>query len=176
MHRPPSRLARPPRRRRARAALLALAFLTPGCAGLVQYTDELRDERTGRTLFVRTPATVGGIVGFAVGLPVSVVALPITYPVYAYQKDVTPMRADPVSTLLFPSFVLWRAGTLVGAPFDALEWAFWRVWQGTPTLTEEEREQVERRHDEEVLQSYPVETIYPTEAERREAARDRGPA
>ena len=55
--------------RRAAASLLLLG--AAGCAGLVQYTDELRDEATGRTLFVRTPATIGGIVGFAAGVPVS---------------------------------------------------------------------------------------------------------
>lgn len=159
--------------RSAAVLLLAICAATPGCAGLVQYTDELRDDSTGRTLFVRSPATIGGILGFATGVPVSVVALPVTYPVYAYQKEVTPIRADPVSTLLFPSFVLWRAGTLIAAPFDLLEWAVWRVWQGTPTLTAEEQEQVERRHDQEVLQSYPVETIYPTDAAQRRATRDR---
>src|SRR5690606_40387621 len=112
----------PPTRAPLRLALLMLALLAAGCAGLVQYTDELRDESTGRSLFVRTPATAGGIVGFAAGLPVSLAALPVTYTVHVYQRERTPMRADPVSTMLFPSFVLWRAGVLLAAPFDAVEW------------------------------------------------------
>lgn len=133
-----------------------------GCAQLVQYTDELRDKRTGRGPVVRTPATVGGIVGFVAGTPVSVAALPATWLVYRYQKSETPLSADPMSTLLFPSFLFWRAGTLVlGAPFDALEWVGWRAWRDAPSLTAAEREEIEIRHDEETLQSYPVEPIYP---------------
>ncbi len=124
--------------------------------------DELRDERTGRTLFVRSPAAVGGIAGFAIGAPVSVAALPVTWAVYRYQKAETPLRADPTSTFLFPSFLFWRAGTLLlGTPFDALEWACYRAWRDRPSLTAGESEAIELRHDEESLQSYPVEAIYP---------------
>lgn len=159
------------RRRPLAGVLLALVASAGGCAGLVQYTDELRDESTGRTLLVRTPATVGGIVGFVVGLPVSAVAVPVTYGVYAYQRSATPLRADPVSTLLFPSFVLWRAGALLGAPFDLVEWLGYRAWQGERTPLPEEIEADERRHDEEVLQSYPVRAIYPTDTDRDAAMR-----
>ena len=141
---------------------LATLLACVSCAAVVQYTDELRDERTGRSLVVRSPATLGGIAGFVVGAPVSVVALPITWGVHRYQLANTPLRADPTSTLLFPSFLLWRIGTLaLGAPFDALEWVAWRAWQDAPTLNAVEREAIELRHDEEVLQSYPVEPIYP---------------
>jgi hypothetical protein len=170
----PRRPARPGGRWSA-AVCVALVAATASCAGLVQYTDELRDERTGRTLIVRSPATAGGVVGFAVGLPVSAVALPVTYPVYLHQKRTAPMRADPVSTLLFPSFVLWRAGVLVAAPFDLVEWAVYRGWKGTPTRTAEERERIERDHDEEVLQTYPVEPIYPTARDLRRVDRDPAP-
>lgn len=150
-------------------ALAGCAIGMGGCAQLVQYTDELRDKRTGRSPVVRMPATVGGIVGFVVGTPVSVAALPATWLVYRYQKSETPLSADPMSTLLFPSFLFWRAGTLVlGAPFDALEWAAWRAWRDAPSLTAAEREEIELRHDEETLQSYPVEPIYPLPARERE--------
>lgn len=143
-------------------SMLASLSLLGGCAQLVQYTDELRDERTGRTIVVRAPATIGGIAGFAVGAPVSVVALPVTWPVYRYQKATAPLRADPTSTFLFPSFLLWRAGTMIlGAPFDAAEWLVYRAWIAAPTPTAGEREAIELSHDEETLQSYPVEPIYP---------------
>jgi hypothetical protein len=150
-----------------RAVLHALGLVVAvaalqGCAQVVQYTDELRDDRTGRTVFVRSPATVGGIAGFAIGAPVSVVALPVTWGVYRYQKSTTPLQADPTSTLLFPSFLFWRVGTLLlGAPFDALEWGLWRAWREAPSLNAAEREAIELRHDEAVLASYPVEPIYP---------------
>jgi len=149
-------------RGKSRYAVLGVAFALAGCAQIVQYTDELRDERTGRTVIVRSPATVGGIAGFALGAPVSVVALPATWGVYRYQKARTPLQADPTSTLLFPSFLFWRVGTLLlGAPVDLLEWGFWRAWRDAPTPNAAEREAIELRHDEEVLQNYPVEPIFP---------------
>ena len=142
--------------------LLAVALLSaPSCSQLVQYTDELTDKRTGRTLFVRAPATLGGVVGFVVGIPVDIVALPITYAVYAYQDANEPGGTDPLSILLFPSFFLWRAGSLIAAPFDMIEFAVYRAWRSPETLTREEREEIEFYHDDHVLPTYPVTPIYP---------------
>ena len=45
------------------------------------------------------------------------------------------------------------------------------MWLGTPTLTPEEAEAIERQHDQDVLQVYPVHTVYPTAADREAAAR-----
>ena len=103
--------------RRAAAVALA-AWLCAGCTPIVRYTDELVSARSGRTFLTRTPATFGGIVGFIAGVPVDIVALPVTYVVYSAQDEVT---RDPLSIFLFPSFVLWRVGTLVGAPIDSAE-------------------------------------------------------
>lgn len=124
--------------------LLLLAGLSSGCAELVRYSDDLVDPRTGRTLFTRTPAAFGGVVGFLVGVPIDIVGLPVTYIVYSNQDEVT---REPLSIFLFPSFVLWRVGTLVGAPFDLVEWACWRSWQPEPALTREERERREAALD-----------------------------
>lgn len=137
------------------------ALLLTGCAHLVEYAQDLTDRRTGRTLFVRTPATVGGFVGFAVGLPLSVVGLPVTYTVYRQQDRLNPGQSDALSTLLWPSFVLWRAGNLVATPFDAVEWAAYRSWRDPPALTRGEREDLEIEIDSQSLPSYPVEPIYP---------------
>lgn len=141
--------------RRLAALLLPLVC---GCTQVVRYTDELVDARTGRSFVTRMPATFGGIVGFVVGVPVDIVALPVTWVVYSSQDEVT---RDPLSIFLFPSFVLWRVGTLIGAPFDLLEWAAWRAWLPEDTLTPEERERREAELDQLEWQDYPVERIYP---------------
>lgn len=139
---------------------LALLVLN-SCGDLVQYTDELVDRRTGRTLLVRTPATLGGVLGFVVGVPLDIVALPVTYPVYASQKNDQAVAADPLSTMLFPSFVLWRAGTLVAVPLDILEYVAYRAWLPPPTPTRQEQEAYEVEQDERTLPVYPVEPIFP---------------
>ena len=147
--------------RRGCAGLL-LGSLLGGCAGVVQYTDELPDPQTGRSQLVTTPATLGGIVGFVVGVPASVAALPITYSVHRVEQARAPLRADLLSTLLFPSFVFWRAGTLLlGAPFDALEFLSWRLWTDDLEPTDADREAFERELDRDELPSYPVEPVYP---------------
>lgn len=145
------------RRRLLAAALLPSLWCCGGCTELVRYTDELVDARTGRTLVTRTPATFGGIVGFVVGLPVCVVVLPVTWAVYQSQSEAA---RDPISTYLFPSFVLWRVGSLLGMPFDAVEWVVWRGWQPESAMTPEERERREREIDAQEWTSYPVEPIY----------------
>ena len=131
------------------------------CGQLVEYTDELVDQRTGRTLVVRTPATFGGVLGFLIGVPLDLIALPITYTVYTIQKDEPTVTADPLSTMLFPSFVLWRAGTLVAVPFDMLEFSVYRAWLPPQTPTAEEQEAHEVEEDEAALPVYPVERIFP---------------
>lgn len=151
--------------RAAAGATTALGLLLGACSQLVRYTDELVDRRTGRTVFVTAPASAGGFFGFIAGLPVDLAALPITYPVYRVQADRDPAAGDPLSTMLFPSFVLWRAGTLLGMPFDVLEYAGWRLWQPEVTLTEEEQKRFEAQIDEESLPAYPVETL-PAETAR----------
>ena len=142
--------------------VLVFAVASSGCAGVVQYTDELPDPQTGRSQLVTTPATLGGIVGFVVGVPASVVALPVTYTVHRVELARAPLRADLLSTLLFPSFVFWRAGTLIlGAPFDAVEFLAWRAWTGPSGPADADREAIEREFDRDELPSYPVEPIYP---------------
>ena len=110
-----------------RGLLLALCLL-PACSQTVQYTDELSDPRTGRSWFVTAPANVGGFVGFVLGIPADLVALPATFTVYRVQRAQNKLTADPISTMLFPSFVLWRAGTLIATPFDMLEYVAIRAW------------------------------------------------
>ncbi len=152
------RIARPTRRA---ASLLVCLAATTACSQLVEYTDELTDPSTGRTAVTRTTATITGAVGFTVGLPVSLVALPVTYPLYRYQSGENPTTADPASAMLFPSFVLWRAGALLAAPVDLVEFGVWRAWQPPREPTREEQEAIEARIDDDMLPAYRVHRIYP---------------
>ncbi|MCR9244716.1 MAG: hypothetical protein NXI31_06775 [bacterium] len=147
-------------RSRAAAAALVLPLIAPmagGCAPLVRYTGELVDSESGRTWFTRAPAGIGGTLGFLVGLPVDVVAMPVSWAVYRSQPKET---RDVMSVFLFPSFVLWKVGTLVGSPFDAVEWVVWRSWNEQP-MTPAQREAIEREWDEKEYSEYPVKPIYP---------------
>lgn len=141
-----------------RAAVCACALGLGGCTSVVQYTDELVDARHGRTWFTRFPATIGATAGFAAGVPVDVVALPVAWLWYRAQpKEIR----DPLSVFLFPSFVLWKAGALLGAPFDLVEWGLWRSWQPAVPVTQEEQEDIERAWDAREYTEYPVTPLYP---------------
>lgn len=146
------------RRRLVATALASLSLFGGACTPLVRYTNELVSEERGRTYFTRVPAAFGGTIGFAVGVPIDVAALPATFVFYRTQPKET---RDPLSVFLFPSFVLWKVGKLVGAPFDALEWAAWRSWQPEVSMTPDEREAIERQWDAREFSAYPVAPIYP---------------
>ena len=143
---------------RARAFVFLVLLICGGCTSLVRYTNDLVDKDSGRTWFTRAPAGVGGTLGFVIGIPVDVVASPVSWAVYRSQPKET---RDVMSVFLFPSFVLWKVGTLVGSPFDLVEWAAWRSWN-KKAITPEEREAIERAWDEREYSEYPVQAIYPT--------------
>ena len=91
------------------AVPLLVALVLPACTPVVRYTDALVSDPE-RTWFTKLPATVGGTVGFVVGVPVDVAALVPLWFVYRSQARET---RDPLSVFLFPSFVLWKAGVLL---------------------------------------------------------------
>jgi hypothetical protein len=140
-------------------AFVGVAFAA-GCTQLVRYSEEVTDERYGRSYFTRVPANLGATLGFVAGVPVDVVVSPVSWIVYRGQARET---RDPLSVFLFPSFVMWKvAGAVVGAPFDVVEWAAWRGWRPPPALTQEQRDIIERTWDaREYFSEYPVAPIYP---------------
>ena len=142
----------------AAACVAAPLVLGGACSSVVTYTEELVSDQHGRTYFTRAPSALGGGFGFTLGVPVDLVALPVSFVVYRSQPRAT---RDPLSVFLFPSFVLWKAGPLVGAPFDVVEWALWRSWQPEVPVTAEEREAIERQWDAREFSEYPVTPIYP---------------
>jgi hypothetical protein len=161
-------------RRVAGSLLLAIVPILTSCdqlAPIVRYTDELTNDATGRTLFVRGPAEVFGFIGFVGGIPLDLVALPATYTFYEMNKSLPPGQAtDPVTVFLFPSFVLWRGALLFAAPLDAVEFLCYRAYLPAKTLNREEQEDLEHRLDRETLPRHPVEPLYPLEAKRRDPA------
>lgn len=141
------------------AALLTVLALLSACTQVVRYTEAVVDERSGRTLFTRLPATVGATFGFAIGIPVDVIAFLPAWLIYRTQPKET---RDPVSWFLFPSFVLWKVGALVGTPFDGAEWLAWRSWHRPPPVTPQEREAIERAWDDRLhYDEYPVTPVHP---------------
>jgi hypothetical protein len=140
-------------------------FLCAGCAQTVSYADSIRTGKGGRSLFVRAPANFGEATGFIAGLPVSLVALPVTLPIHEIEKERDPLRADRVSTVLFPSWGLSKLMcAAIGGPFDLLEYGAWRAWTGGATRTEAEQEAIERVIDADLHPRYPVEVLYPPAA------------
>jgi hypothetical protein len=144
-------------------AAAAVASVLGSCSQFVQYTDEIVDSDTGRTPFTTVPANIGGFAGFTLGLPVDLVALPVTYAVYRVQREQNPLKVDAISTMLFPSFVMWRTGTLLGVPMDMVEYIAYRVWQPPHTPSRDEQAEIEYEFDEQILPSYPVTPLYPAE-------------
>lgn len=140
------------------AAVLAGCAALCGCAGVVRYTDALVEPRYGRTWCTRVPAAVGGTLGFTLGLPLDLLGVPVSAVVYANQP---PATREPLSVFLLPSWVLWKVGLLLGAPFDALEWAVYRAYRRDPGLGSVEREAIERAYDEAGWRQYPVTPIHP---------------
>jgi hypothetical protein len=141
-----------------KAAFALGSVLCASCAQLVAYPDALVDARTGRSLFTRVPATVGGVIGFTVGVPVDLVALPVTTAVHLAQD---PLQRDVLSTFLFPSFVLWHIGTLIGAPIDLVEWGAFRAFRSPESLTAAEMEHCELELDQTDFSLFPVTPVYP---------------
>jgi hypothetical protein len=149
------------RRSRGIAAGLLAGCLATGCTQVVRYSESLVSD-PDRTLLTRLPATVGGTAGFVIGIPIDIAAV---VPLWLFYRSQPQETRDPLSVFLFPSFVLWKMGALLGAPFDVVEWATWRGWQPAKPLTQEEREAIERDWDSRLsFPEFPVTPIYPAPA------------
>lgn len=135
------------------------AMLLSSCGAFIEYADGLRNSKD-HTVIVRGTAQVGGFVGAFAGIPIDIGALPVSYPIYLYQKSQDP-EADFSDSILFPSFALLQVGSLVAIPVDVLELAFYRAWQPPDTPTAEEQEEFEKQLDDKTLPRYPVTPIYP---------------
>lgn len=118
-----------------RALVLPLTMLLGGCA-IQGAVETLRDHSPppefGRPYAVRLCAGVGGWIGAAVGGVVSIVALPITWPLSKLAGDGLGEHTSD-EFLLFPATTLAAAGhCLLGTPADILDWTFHRAWVKAP--------------------------------------------
>jgi hypothetical protein len=160
---------------RKAAALVALMIggaALGGCASAIRYADELSNGDGGRTAFVTAPATVGSFAGLVVGVVANIPLLVVTGPVYLYRDTGDGPPPDVLSTLFFPTFVIWQGGKLLAAPFDAVEYGLYRVWLPDHGLSPAELEEVERLHDAAELPAYLVRSIFPSESWARDEAEE----
>jgi hypothetical protein len=124
--------------RRAHAVLTS-ALLLGACA--IPETIEALDDRSpppefGRPAWVRVPAGVGAWVGGILGGAVSIVVLPITYPLSLAADDGLGEHGT-AEFVLFPAMVCASVGhALLGTPPDVLDYCFRRAWiEPSPPLT-----------------------------------------
>jgi hypothetical protein len=106
------------------------------CCGLSRTIDHLQDEpppEFGRPAWVRTSAGVGAWIGGVAGGVVSIVALPITWPISLLAGDNLGGEVSKQEFLLLPMTSGAAIGHfLLGAPTDAVDFVFRRAWVGSP--------------------------------------------
>ena len=111
-----------------------LPVLALGACSIPRTIDTIGDgsppAELGRPGWVRTCASVGGWLGGVTGGVVSIVFLPVTYPLSLLADD--SLREDASSEfLLFPATTMAAFGhSCLGVPADVVDWTFRRAWVG----------------------------------------------
>ncbi len=124
---------------RSRLAVVMLGALA-ACA-LPHAIESLEDRSPppefGRPTWVRVSAGVGAWFGGILGGVVSIVALPITYPLSLLAEDGLGEQASS-ELMLFPALAGASIGhALLGTPPDALDYVFRRAWSdSSPPITD----------------------------------------
>ena len=109
--------------------LLCVACTLPSVVDRLEA--ESPDPALGRPAWVRAPATAGAWLCGALGSAVSIVLLPITWPLAKVADE--PLNDDAPQLVWAPVAVGAGAGHfLFGAPFDALDFMFRRAWTDEP--------------------------------------------
>ena len=117
-----------------------LCCALPGACALPNTIEALGDRSPppefGRPAWVRTAAGVGAWVGGIAGGVVSIVLLPVNYPLGLLADDGLGEHGGN-------EFLLWPAiggaalgHALLGAPMDSVDWMFRRAWTGGGTAIE----------------------------------------
>ncbi|MBL8753202.1 MAG: hypothetical protein JNK15_07865 [Planctomycetes bacterium] len=115
--------------------LLVLSFLLGACT-IPRTVDALGEASPpaefGRPTWVRVSAGVGAWAGGIVGGAVSIVLLPVTWPLGQIAGDSLGEQGGD-EFLLFPAVGGAAFGhALLGAPADGVDWVFRRAWVGSP--------------------------------------------
>ena len=108
-----------------KSRIIAISLLCAMCAGCAT-THQRLIEHPKRT--VRYPAKAGETVGYIAGCPVAIVCLPVTLPIYAFNRDSEKARWAP----LYPWIFTRDATTTLigGGPWLFSGW--WGVPQSKP--------------------------------------------
>jgi hypothetical protein len=117
-------------------AACSLLPVSAGCAGprsadLDSFDQESPAPELGRPGWVRIPARIGAYLGGFAGLIVSVVALPVTFPISLIADE--SLGQARTEFVLFPAYTMAGSGHfLLGGPFDLVHWIAWRAWVDAP--------------------------------------------
>ena len=113
--------------------LLASACAVPTAVDLLQ--DENPPAELGRPDWVRTTAGAGAWIGGVVGTLISVILLPVNYPLSLASEE--PLGMAKQEFLWYPTYMGAATGHfLLGVPVDFLDFTFHRAWVGTPSPAE----------------------------------------
>ena len=118
-----------------KAALVGLLALVTSCTVPSTFSD--LDENCpppeyGRPGWVRTSAKVGAWVGAVPGALLTVLCLPVTFPLTWLAEE--PLGRSKNEVIYFPLTACASAGHfLFGAPVDSLHWVFYRAWTDQPS-------------------------------------------
>jgi hypothetical protein len=117
-----------------RAIATVLLPLLGSCAGprVADVFDEQNPPpHLGRPVWVRVPARIGAYAGAIAGGLVSIVLLPVSYPLSLLaDESLGESRSD---LLLFPAYLGAGAGHFVlGAPLDLVHYVGYRAWVDEP--------------------------------------------
>lgn len=121
-----------------RAVCIALLLLASACTvsnAVEKMQRESPPAELGRPEWVRSAAGTGAWIGGSVGLLVSVVLLPVSYPLSLLADE--PLGLAKREFLWWPTYGGAATGHfLLGAPTDFLDFTFHRAWTGTPSPAE----------------------------------------
>jgi hypothetical protein len=114
-----------------RTSIGVCGLLLGSCAipnAIEQFDDRCPPPEFGRPAWVRVCAGAGAWAGGIAGGVVSIVLLPITYPLSLLAEDGFSEHASS-EFLLFPAIGGAAVGhCLLGVPMDSIDWVFRRAW------------------------------------------------
>ena len=117
-----------------RRALTLVLLFCASCAGPDTFSELEQNcppPEYGRPGWVRACAKVGAFAGAVPGVILTVLALPITYPLTLIADE--PLGKSKKELLFFPLTTCASAGHFIlGAPPDSLHWIFYRAWTERP--------------------------------------------
>ena len=117
------------------AAALSLLALIGSCStptALADLDENCPPPEYGRPGWVRASAKVGAWLGAVPGALLTVICLPVTWPLTLIAEE--PLGHAKNEVIFFPLSFCASAGHFVlGAPADSVHWVFYRAWTDQPS-------------------------------------------